>query len=227
MADVPCRRCPVTKVYCCYGMYADVGHDSDCENAKRTPGVRGVPRRLSSAEAREDVERLWQELASDPAKARALLIRCGILTPDGKRSPDFYPDDPDGVQEVPRAVDLGTPIPAGCRKQSECANPDACEQEGVCVRTAGVQEVPYFWCHGASHQRARCTQQCGMCLAETADDDGAQEVPRANFKCVACGWIGRVDQQQPQCPNCALDRMANNARELGLDYGVQEVPRGD
>jgi hypothetical protein len=31
------------------------------------------------------------------------------------------------------------PTPAKCRNQSECANPTACEQEGVCVRTTGVE----------------------------------------------------------------------------------------
>ena len=35
--------------------------------------------------------------ASSPEAAREFLKECGILTPDGKRSPNFYPDDPDGV----------------------------------------------------------------------------------------------------------------------------------
>jgi hypothetical protein len=30
------------------------------------------------------------------------------------------------------------PTPTECSKQSECANPTACEQEGVCVRASGV-----------------------------------------------------------------------------------------
>jgi hypothetical protein len=35
------RRNGGAKIYCCYGMYADVGHDSDCENAANVGGTDG------------------------------------------------------------------------------------------------------------------------------------------------------------------------------------------
>lgn len=66
--------------------------------AERCPlcgGSRSL--RLSDPEARADVEQLEREITSTPEKAREFLIQCGLLTADGKRSPNFYPDDPDGV----------------------------------------------------------------------------------------------------------------------------------
>lgn len=36
------RRNGGAKVYCCYGMYADAGHDADCENAPGNAGVQGT-----------------------------------------------------------------------------------------------------------------------------------------------------------------------------------------
>ena len=32
---------------------------------------------------------------------------------------------------------------------------------------------------------------------------GVQEAPRPNFKCVTCGWVGRVDVKAPMCRSAA------------------------
>lgn len=94
------------------GFAAEVDFDEAKCNAAiealraRFAGVPVTHRRISDPEAREDVQRLIADITSSPEKAQAFLQQCGILTADGKRSPNFYPDDPDGVtdEQVPHGV---------------------------------------------------------------------------------------------------------------------------